>query len=138
MTPDLASGLVTAVAALVAVWAILVLGLALAGRSGAARELAAFPPNLVLLFRGLAADSRVPRRARAALMVGAVYLALPIDLVPDFIPVIGHADDAIVAALVLRYVLGTTDRTVIYAHWRGDARTLDRLLALAGADARTP
>jgi uncharacterized membrane protein YkvA (DUF1232 family) len=122
-----------AVAVLALVWAALVIGLVLAGRGGHARELTAFLPNLVRLFRGLSGDRRVPRRAKAALGFGALYFALTVDLIPDFIPVIGQADDAIVAALVLRYVLGTTERAVLYEHWRGDARTLDRLLALVRA-----
>ena len=126
-------GLVVALAVLIAVWVAFVAGLILAGRRGAARELAAFIPNLVQLFRGLLGDPRVPRRAKVALAIGAMYLALPIDLIPDFIPIAGHADDAIVAALVLRFVLGSARRAVLFEHWRGDPRTLDRLLALARA-----
>ena len=103
------------------------------GRAGTAQEVAAFLPNLVLLFRGLATDARVPRRAKAALILGAVYLAMPIDIIPDFIPIAGQVDDAIVAAAVLRFVLGSTERSVLYEHWRGDPRTLDRVLTLARA-----
>jgi uncharacterized membrane protein YkvA (DUF1232 family) len=125
--------LVLAFAILALAWASLVLALIVSGRKGAAGELATFLPNLALLFRGLAADERVPRRAKIALVVGALYLAMPIDIIPDFIPVAGQADDAIVAAAVLRFVLGSTKRAVLYAHWRGDPRTLDRLLTLARA-----
>ena len=130
---DVLGPLVLAVAVLALLWAVLVVALAVSGRQGTAREVAAFLPNLVLLFRGLATDPRVPRRAKVALVVGGVYLAMPIDLVPDFIPIAGQADDAIIAAAVLRFVLATTERSVLYDHWRGDPRTLDRVLAIARA-----
>jgi uncharacterized membrane protein YkvA (DUF1232 family) len=100
-----------------------------------AREVATLLPNLLLLFRGLAIDPRVPRRAKIALAIGAVWLASPIDLIPEFIPIAGPLDDAIVAGLVLRYVLRSTGGSVLDAHWRGEPRTLARLLALAGAPA---
>lgn len=124
---------VIALAVLALLWAALVLVLIAAGRRSDAHELATFLPNLVVLFRGLATDGRVPRRAKFALAAGAAYLAFPIDLVPDFIPIAGQFDDAIVAALVLRYVLSSTARPVLYEHWRGDRATLDRLLSLARA-----
>jgi uncharacterized membrane protein YkvA (DUF1232 family) len=120
-------------AGLALAWAILVLWLIAGGRRTTAREITAFLPNLALLFRGLVRDVRVPRRAKLALIAGGLYLALPIDLVPDFIPIAGQADDAIVAAIVLRFVLGSTERSVLYEHWRGDPRTLDRVLSLARA-----
>jgi uncharacterized membrane protein YkvA (DUF1232 family) len=130
---DIVGPLVIAIAILALGWAILVVALIVSGRKGAAQEVAAFLPNLVLLFRGLATEPRVPRRAKAALVLGAIYLAMPIDLVPDFIPIAGQVDDAIVAAAVLRFVLDSTERSVLYEHWRGDPRTLDRVLALARA-----
>jgi len=130
---DILGPLVFAVAILALLWAVLVVALVVSGRRSAAREVGSFLPNLVLLFRGLATDPRVPRRAKVALVVGGVYLAMPIDLVPDFIPIAGQADDAIIAAAVLRFVLATTERSVLYEHWRGDPRTLDRVLAIARA-----
>ena len=130
---DILGPLVFAVAILALLWAVLVVALVVSGRRGAAREVGSFLPNLVLLFRGLATDTRVPRRAKVALVIGGVYLAMPVDLVPDFIPIAGQADDAIIAAAVLRFVLATTERSVLYEHWRGDPRTLDRVLAIARA-----
>jgi uncharacterized membrane protein YkvA (DUF1232 family) len=132
-TVALSAQLILLVAVFALAWAILVLWLIATGRGTTASEITAFLPNLVLLFRGLATDERVPRRAKAALLLGALYLAMPIDLVPDFIPIAGQVDDAIVAAAVLRFVLGSTERSVLYEHWRGDPRTLDRVLALARA-----
>lgn len=124
-------GLIAGLIVLAAVYLSLVIGLMVSGRGALAREVAAFLPNLILLFRGLAGDARVPRRAKVALAIGAVWLATPIDLIPEFVPIAGPLDDAIVAALVLRYVLRSTDRAVVDAHWRGDPRTLQRLLAVA-------
>ncbi len=126
-------GVALALAIVVATYLVFVLALVLAGRAPLARELALLVPNLALLFRGLLADPRVPRRAKVALAVGAAYLAMPIDLVPDFIPVVGSLDDAIVMALILRYVLRSAGRSTVVEHWRGDPATLARILRLAGA-----
>jgi uncharacterized membrane protein YkvA (DUF1232 family) len=120
---------------LAVLYALMVVGLILSGRGGLAREVAMLLPHLLLLFRGLMSDARVPRRAKVALAIGAVWLASPIDLIPEFIPIAGPLDDAIVAALVLRYVLRSTDRFVIQEHWRGEPRMLARLLAVTGTGA---
>ena len=97
------------------------------------REIATLVPNLARLFAGLVRDPRVPRRAKVVLGLTAGYLAFPIDLIPDFIPVIGQLDDAIVAAFALRYLIGTTPREIVAEHWPGDPEMLRRLLALARA-----
>ena len=64
------------------------------------------------------------------LAVGAVWVASPIDLIPEFIPVLGPLDDAVVAALILRHVLRKAGPEVVAEHWRGDRATLNRLLRL--------
>lgn len=115
----------------VGIWVAIVLALVVTGRHVAARELATFLPNLIALFAALARDPRVPRRAKIALVLGGAYFAIPIDLVPDFIPVAGVADDAIVAALVLRYVVGAAGRDLVIEHWRGERATIERVLRLA-------
>jgi len=61
---------------------------------------------------------------------GAAWVASPIDLIPEFIPVLGPLDDAVVAALILRHLLKTAGRDVVAEHWRGDPTTLQRLLHL--------
>ena len=96
-----------------------VLGLVLLGRRSDARALAGFIPDCVVLVRRLLADPRVPRRRKALLLLLAGYLALPFDLVPDFIPVAGQLDDAIVVALVLRAVLRSGGEEMLREHWPG-------------------
>lgn len=117
-------------AAAVGLWLVLVAVLVLLGKRTAAREIAALLPNLLALFRGLLRDNRVPRRAKILLGFAAVWIASPIDLIPEFIPFLGPLDDAVVAALVLRYVLRKTQPEVVSEHWRGDPATLERILRL--------
>lgn len=119
-------------AAAAAVYALAGAALYLAGRRTAAREVATLLPNLLRLFKGLIRDPRVPRRSKALLVFGAAWVASPIDLIPEFIPLLGPLDDAVIAALVLRHLLRTAGRDVISEHWQGDPATLDRLVRLAG------
>lgn len=114
----------------IAVWTIVVIVLVVVGHALLARELALLLPNLIRLFGGLLRDGRVPLRAKIVLAVASLWLASPIDLIPEFIPIVGSLDDAIVAALALRFVLRTTDGSVVREHWRGDPATLERLLRL--------
>ena len=130
--------LVRALAIAVSLWLAVVLVLVLSGRGALARELATLVPDLVVLFAGLVRDPAVPRRAKIVLAVASVWLASPIDLIPEFVPVAGALDDAIVAALALRYVLRTTDPAVVGAHWRGSSAMLERLMRLAGHRAASP
>ncbi len=109
------------------VWALAVALLFALGRRTQARELATLIPNLLVLFKGLLQDPRVSRRNKAWLWFAVAWLVSPIDLIPEFIPLLGPLDDAVVAALVLRHVLRTTDRSVLAGHWRGDPATLDTI-----------
>jgi uncharacterized membrane protein YkvA (DUF1232 family) len=117
----------------VAIWVAAVLALVAFGRVGAARELVSLVPNLLLLFKDLVRDERVPRSAKLWLGVGAVWLASPIDLIPEFIPVLGPLDDAVVAAAVLRHLVRRAGNEVVYEHWRGEPATIARVLRLFGA-----
>lgn len=119
--------------ALVVVWLLAALVLLWLGRKTLARELISLLPNLVRLFRGLLGDARVPRSSKALLVLGAVWLASPIDLIPEFLPGIGGIDDAIVAGLVLRHLVKRAGADVVKDHWRGDPRTIGLLLRAAGA-----
>jgi uncharacterized membrane protein YkvA (DUF1232 family) len=125
-------GLLIAGACALALWLLAILVLLTFGRRSWARELATLLPNLVVLFRGLLTDPRVPRSSRWWLWFALVWCLSPIDLIPEFIPIAGPLDDAIVAALVLRHVLRRTDRAVLADHWRGDPATLETIIRMAG------
>ncbi|MEK7861374.1 MAG: DUF1232 domain-containing protein, partial [Chloroflexota bacterium] len=96
-----------------------------------ARELALLVPNLFRLFRGLLGDPRVPWHAKAVLGLGLLWIASPIDLIPEFVPIVGPLDDAIVAAVVLGYVVRVAGREVVREHWPGDPTVLARLVRMA-------
>ncbi|MDW4572954.1 DUF1232 domain-containing protein [Microbacterium sp. M3] len=124
------------VAGLVAMWLALLLVLWVqarrAGRSVDWRQIVRLVGDVVVLLKRLVADPEVPRGTRWWLGGLLVYLLLPIDLVPDFIPVLGYADDAIIVAIALRYAIRTAGRAAIERHWPGTADGLESLLALVG------
>jgi uncharacterized membrane protein YkvA (DUF1232 family) len=121
------SALIT-IGVLVGVWVVALVALVVAGRRSKARELATLLPNLVVLFRGLLRDPRVPRGTKLWIGFAIAWFLSPIDLVPEFVPVAGPLDDAIVAALVLRHVARRTDRAIVREHWRGAPGTLELIL----------
>ena len=90
----------------------------------------AFVPDCAVLFKRLLRDPRVPRRAKVALALAVPYLASPIDLIPDFIPVLGQLDDALLVAAVFGYVARTAGRDVVAELWPGSDRGLRIVLAL--------
>ena len=112
-------------AAVVAVYTLAVVALVIAGRRGDARALATFIPDCIVLVKRLLGDPRVPRRRKLLLAALVVYLASPIDLVPDFVPVAGQLDDAIVVALVLRAIVRAGGDDLLREHWPGPERSLD-------------
>lgn len=115
----------------VALYAAAVAALVLAGRRGQAAALARFVPDCVVLVRRLLGDPRIPRADRLALGVLLLYLVSPIDLVPDFIPVAGQLDDAILLALALRRLLRSAGPEIVVAHWPGPRRSLAVVLRVA-------
>jgi uncharacterized membrane protein YkvA (DUF1232 family) len=119
--------------AFVVLWLLAVLILLWLGRKTLARELISLLPNLLHLLRGLLGDERVPRSSKALLVLGVMWLASPIDLIPEFLPGIGALDDAVVAGLVLRHLVRRAGPDVVRDHWRGDPRTLSVLLRAARA-----
>jgi uncharacterized membrane protein YkvA (DUF1232 family) len=122
--------LLAAAGLMVAGWALLVL-LARRLPPGPLRELARFVPDCVTAIRRLRGDPRVPRRAKVAVVVAGLWVASPIDLLPEFLPVIGPLDDVVVVALALRYAARQVPRQVLLEAWPGDPRLLERLLGRA-------
>jgi uncharacterized membrane protein YkvA (DUF1232 family) len=112
---------------MVASWALLVL-LARRLPPGPLRELARFIPDCVTAVRRLRGDPRVPRRAKVAVVLAGLWLASPVDLLPEFLPVVGPLDDVVVAALALRYAARQVPRQVLLEAWPGDTGLLERLL----------
>ena len=119
------------VGSFLAVYAVFVLALVLAGRRESARALATFIPDCIVLCSRLLRDPRVPRRRKLLLVGLAGYLALPFDLVPDFIPVAGQLDDAIIVGLVLRSFARSGGDELIRELWPGPERSLALILRLA-------
>lgn len=130
-------GTLLIVLAVVAVlYAAAVVALVIAGRRTDAAALARFMPDCVVLLRRLLADPRVPTHNRVALGAVLVYVILPFDLIPDFIPVAGQLDDALILALVLGHLLRSAGPQVVRESWPGPARTLQVVLRVAQAAAR--
>jgi uncharacterized membrane protein YkvA (DUF1232 family) len=125
--------LLVALGAFALLYAALVAALVVAGRRTDARALAGFVPDCVVLLGRLLRSERVPRRRKLLLAVTIAYLALPFDLVPDFIPVAGQLDDAVLVALVLRRLVRGTGAGLVSELWPGPEPGLRVLLRLAGA-----
>ncbi len=115
-------------------WLIL---LVLAARlpEGVAKDLAGFLPSCVKMLRILRTDPRVPRRAKLAIGFAALWAISPIDLIPEFLPVIGPLDDIVVIALALRYAGRQVPRDVILEAWTGNPSLINRLLGPVPATA---
>jgi uncharacterized membrane protein YkvA (DUF1232 family) len=126
------SWLLVGLAALLVAYGAFILALLAAGRRSDARAIAGFIPDCITLVSRLLRDPRVPRRRKLLLVALIGYLASPIDLVPDFIPVAGQLDDAIVVALVLRHLVRAGGEPLIRELWPGPERSLDFMLRLAG------
>jgi uncharacterized membrane protein YkvA (DUF1232 family) len=84
-------------------------------------------PDIARLIARLVADPVLPRPAKIALAAAAIYLASPLDLVPDFIPVLGYLDDLLLAAIVLDGILNYVDRRLLLKYWPGSPESLDRI-----------
>jgi uncharacterized membrane protein YkvA (DUF1232 family) len=122
------------VIAIVAAWLVFLLFVALAKPDDTTvRAALRLLPDIVRLVRRLVADREIPRRTRWLVWFLLGYLVLPIDLVPDFIPGLGYADDAVISSLVLRHVIRTAGVAKVAEHWPGTPEglaTLQRLLRL--------
>jgi uncharacterized membrane protein YkvA (DUF1232 family) len=121
-------GLLLGLGVALLLYAALIVALLCAGRREDARALAGFIPDCLVLVRRLLSDPRVARKRKLLLVALVGYLALPFDLVPDFVPVVGLLDDAIVAAVVLRVVLRSAGPDLLREHWAGPPASLRALL----------
>ncbi len=88
-------------------------------------------PRLARMIASLLGDREVPVAAKVALGAVAVYLASPVDLIPDCIPLVGYLDDLLLAALVVDGLLNWIDRPILLRHWPGSAGSLDATAAVA-------
>jgi uncharacterized membrane protein YkvA (DUF1232 family) len=128
--------LLIGVACLLASWALLVL-LATRLPEGSLKELASFLPDCATTVRRLRRDPRVPRRAKLAVGFAGLWVLSPIDLIPEFLPVIGPLDDVVVVALALRYAARQVPREVLLEAWPGAPSTMERLLGDAASSGRS-
>jgi uncharacterized membrane protein YkvA (DUF1232 family) len=124
--------LLIAIAVVAALWAMAIAALWIFGRKLAAKQLARAIPDLVALCRGLMGDPRVPFGSKVLVGAALAWVLSPIDLVPEFVPVLGPLDDVIVVGLVLRHLVKRAGPDVVQAHWHGDPRVLRTALRLAG------
>ncbi|CAN5596042.1 DUF1232 domain-containing protein [soil metagenome] len=91
-------------------------------------------PDILRLLRRLATDTSLSASIRLRLWLLLGYLAVPIDIVPDFLPVVGYADDAIIVAAVLRSIVRKAGPQVVASHWPGTKDGLEALWRVAGLD----
>jgi uncharacterized membrane protein YkvA (DUF1232 family) len=95
------------------------------------KELLRALPKLARTIRELITDPGLPRAAKIALAAVLAYLLSPIDLIPDFLPVAGLLDDALLAAIIIDGLLNHVDRRVVLRYWPGDARSLEQVARVA-------
>ena len=125
--PGWLQAILIAVVLVVASWLLLIV-LARRLPPGVAKDLAGFLPDCVTAMRTLRTDPRVPRRAKIALLVAVLWVLSPIDLIPEFLPVIGPLDDVVAVVLLLRYAARAIPRDVLIEAWPAEPRLLERLL----------
>lgn len=129
------SSLLIVAACILVVYAAFVVALIVGGRRSDVRDVARFIPDCIVLVKRLLGDPRVPRRHK--LLLGALvgYVAFPIDLVPEFIPVAGHVDDLLAVVLALRVVLRASGGERLRKHWPGPESSLTFVLRFVGLPA---
>jgi uncharacterized membrane protein YkvA (DUF1232 family) len=124
---------VIGVLALIALYITFILALYLVGRREDARAVAGFVPDCVVFFKRLLLDRRVPVTKKLPVLLLIGYLAMPLDLVPDILPLVGQLDDAVLVSLVLRWLLKRSEQDLVREHWPGPPSSLAVVRKLAGA-----
>ena len=134
--PDWLIAVIAVIAGFLFLWLGLVIFLLAESRKASdpttTRDLLRLIPDVVRLTKRLASDPTVPRATRVWLGILLAYLLFPIDLIPDFIPVIGYADDVLITALVLRKATQSAGTEAIERHWPGTPEGLRALKRLVG------
>ena len=128
------TGAAVVVAVMVLSWTVLIV-LARHLPEGTIKELASFLPDCLTTVRRLRRHPQVPRRCKIAVLIAGLWVLSPVDLIPEFLPVIGPLDDVVVVALAFRYAARRVPRQVLLEAWPGDRRIIERLV---GAAATTP
>jgi uncharacterized membrane protein YkvA (DUF1232 family) len=131
--PMLIRAALIGLAVLVLTWLLMIV-LAKRLPPGAAKDLATVLPACVTTCRRLGKDPRVPLRAKVAVAVAGLWVLSPIDLIPEFLPVIGPLDDVLVVALAFRYAARRIPREAIFEAWPAEPRLLERLIGPAPRD----
>src|SRR5215207_2859314 len=129
--------ILVALVLMVGLWGLLVV---LAARlpAGLLKDLAGFLPACVTLARRLRADPRVPFKAKAAVGLAGLWVLSPVDLLPEFLPIIGPLDDVVVVALALRYAARRVPHQVLLEAWPGQPRLLERLVGIPAPATKHP
>jgi uncharacterized membrane protein YkvA (DUF1232 family) len=95
------------------------------------RDLVLILPRLARMVASLLADRQVPTAVKVALGLVAIYLASPVDLIPDFVPFIGYLDDVVLAAIVVDALVSSVERSTLLRYWPGSPASLDAAAAVA-------
>ncbi len=129
-TPELVIGFITTI---VALWFLSIIALfAVRPKGMSLAETVRLVPDLLRLLTRLSKDRSLPAPVRWRIGILLIYLGSPIDFIPDFIPVVGYADDAILTYVVLRSVLKRTNTDILEQHWTGSAEGLAAMKRLFG------
>ena len=129
-------GVLAAVLVIVTSWALLVVA-ARRLPPGSLHDLAAFLPACVTAARRLRRDARVPRPAKLVVALAGLWVLSPIDLIPEFLPIVGPIDDVVVVALALRYAARRVPIELLFEAWPAEPRLLERLLGRRGRGGAT-
>ncbi len=130
MNPSVLKIILIGLGIFVTIYAIFIAVLFAVGRKQDARAWGGFIPDCIVLFKRLLGDPRIPRSRKILLVLLLGYLAFPIDLVPDFIPIAGQLDDVVVVVLVLRSVLRSIGEEDVRRHWPGPETSINKVLIL--------
>ena len=117
--------------ATLAIYVLFIGTILILGKKSMAQAIVRFLPDCIILFKNLLKDKRVRRKHKLAIVLLIGYLAIPIDIVPDFIPIAGQLDDAIIVAIVLRYIFKGVETQLLKDKWLGPQSSLKLLMKLA-------